>query len=229
MTAFSDRVAVAHLPKTGGHSLRTYLAEHVPGTRDLTSMYMHAPHLALRDWEAWIGRHPDSFERIFAVIRDPYDHQLSQWKFWRDMYARGFRGEQFMHAALYSELTHWLLDPMSDWHVYDPRRLNGTRNLQRTVAPPDAGYEHFGGYYAYWLQVDGKVPDNVTLLRFETMGRDFPRALSEYLGKPLPDTMPHENKGPGADEVRPYYSPEAVQIVNSKFRWAFRKGLFMQW
>ncbi len=220
MTAFNSDVAFVHIPKCAGHSCREYMAEHLEGVQDLADMMPAAPHIALRDFEPWIGRKPESFHRIFAVVRNPYEHQLSQWVYWKDMYAKGFRGEQFDFAAMYPDLTHWLLDPNSDWHVYDARHRNG---MSRTIAPVGEGFNAFGGYYPYWLAVDGKVPDNVRLVRFERLETDFPKALGTV------GEMPRSNAGPGFKlDVPPYYSDLAREIVERKFEWAFQY-LYEKW
>lgn len=221
MTAFNDTIAFCHVPKTAGHSCREYMAEHLTGVRDLEDMYASPPHLAIRDFDAWIGRPASSFETIVAVIRNPFEHQVSQWLFWKDRYARGYRMEACGHAMLHPDLTHWLCDEMADWHVYDQRPTDGR---VRSVAPDYGGYEHFGGYYPYWLFVDGSLPDNVKLVRFERLAEDFPKALG-LEGSP----MPHSNAGPEAMDARPYYSPKAVAIVERKFAWIFEHGLYPRW
>ena len=224
MTAFNEQVAFVHIPKTGGNSCRRYMREHLHGVMMLEEMYAPAPHLALRDFEQWLGRPPSSFEVIFAVVRDPYDHQLSQWLFWKDMYSRGFRMPQHQHAALHADLTHWLCDEQSDWHIHEARPSGGKI---RTIAASGKGYLEFGGYYPYWLAVDGEIPDNVRLVRFETLSDDFPAALEEYAGGVF--EMPHDNAGPSFKPVAAeYYSPLAIDIVERKFPWAFR-FLYDKW
>ncbi len=223
MTAFNSDIAFVHVPKCGGHSARPYLREHLTGVKDLTEMYEHPPHLALRDFSKWIGRTPESFDRIYAIVRNPYDHQVSQWRYWRDMYAKGFRGVQFECAATYPDLESWLRQPMSDWHVYDERPQPD--GLKRTVASAN-GYLEFGGYYPYWLAVNGEVPDNVRLIRQETLDADFPKALAEVVG--AIHEMPRENVGPKHTDPRPYFSPFAREIVEVKFEWAF-EHLYDKW
>jgi len=234
MTVFSDRFAFVHIPKCGGHSCREYMQAHVPGMLDIEELNGPSPHLALRDFERWIGRRPDTFEAIFAVIRDPYAHQLSQWLFWRDMYAKGYEMAQHRPAAIQPDLLRWLLDPMSDWHVYDPRALpDGRRRTTASVKgiaglDKGAGYMEFGGYYHYWLAIDGEIPDNVALVRQETLDRDFPYALKDIAGGIHP--MPRSNTGPmHKPDVESYYSVMAMDIVEAKFAWAFDAGLYQRW
>lgn len=228
MCAFNDELAFVHVPKTGGHACRNYMREHLKGVRELDDAHPTGGsfgHVALRDFETFSGRSPESFERIFAVMRDPYAHQLSQWLFWRDEYARGFRHEAREHAALYPDLTHWLLDPMSDWHVWDARpiQLNGklvARTVAEPVEAPTSGYEQFGGYYQYWLGIDGEIPANVEIVRFEHLGEEFPMTLKPWAG--VVREMRRVNKGPGYEpDVMLYYSDLAAELVERKFAWSF--------
>ena len=228
MTAYNERVAFCHIPKTAGHAVRAYMAEHLPGLKHFSDTHPHGGsygHVALRDFKRHCGRGPEDFERIYAVVRDPYDHQLSQWIYWQDMFKRGFRGDQFEHAALHSDLTHWLMDPISDWHVHDRREVG---DVYRTTATTDQGYREFGGYYPYWLAVDGVIPDNVQVVSFEHLDTELPMALKEFTG--IVREMTHENVGPKRRTKDPYeyYSALAVEIVEAKFAWAF-ENLYQKW
>jgi len=144
------------------------------------------------------------------------------------MYARGFIGDQFAHAALHPELCYWLADPLSDWHVFDRRPVDGQQ--MRTVADSLGGYREFGGYYRYWLELDGRIPDNVRLVRFERLDTDFPIALEEVLG--YRGDMTRENVGPksGERDVFSYYQRtslvDPLDVVESKFAWCFEQGLY---
>lgn len=240
MTAWNDDIAFIHIPKTAGKACRAYLHDHLKDTHEADENYPQGHqgasfgHIALRDFEQYTGRAPDSFAKIFAVVRDPYDHQVSQYIFWRDEYARGLRHPARHHAAMHPDLSHWLLDPMSDWHVWDERpvRMNG-RIVRKTVAsgvePPESGYGAFGGYYLYWLADEsGEIPDNVTLIRFERLGEDFPMALKPFTGVARP--MEEVNVGPRHNRNPvPYYSQMAVELVERKFAHAFAEGWYERW
>lgn len=223
---YTDRVAFVHVPKAGGHACREYLRARLDGVQYLDDAHTGSGslgHVALRDFEQYTGRDPRTFEAVFAVRRNPYDHQVSQWLFWKDEYARGFQHEARRHAALYPDLQHWLLDPLSDWHVHDPRpaQLHDGRVVQKTTAGGD-GYVEFGGFYRYWLGLgpSNRIPPNVRWARFEDLSDSFTRVVEPWCGPA--GQLARRNQGPKykVDPMR-YYSPLAVRIVDSKFRHAF--------
>jgi hypothetical protein len=237
VTAFNDNLAFIHIPKTAGHACRAYFHEHLTDTHELREFHPDDGffgHVALRDLEQYSGRAPSSFERIFAVIRDPYEQQLSQWLFWKDEYARGFRHKAREHAAMHPDLSFWLLDPESDYHVWDKRPVMIDGNvIERTVAedvvPPESGYSMFGGFYRYWLGDEtGEIPDNVEVVRFEHLSEEFPMALKPWAGVVRP--MEKKNEGPAhrPDPV-PYYSELAIELVERKFAHAFDQEWYERW
>ena len=225
MAVFSSDLLFLHIPKTGGWSAKHYLRDNVPGMtfpKDHDDPFPIG-HIPLRDVQTFSGRAPDSFERIVVVIRNPYDQQLSQWMFWRDRFARGGRHVHDIHAALYPDLTHWLLDPMCDFHVWYEETVGQAR---KTVAT-ERGYNDFGGYYRYWLEVDGEIPPNVVVVRMEEIETAFPAAVADY-ARPDPAPFPHMNAQPKRAETQAYYTPLARRLVEEKFTWAFA-GYYERW
>ena len=150
----------------------------------------------------------EEYEAIYAVIRNPYELQVSMWLYWKDRYARGMQGLlQHAVAASAPDLMTWLQNPFCDWHVWDVR--DG-----RTYAPlGTGGYSHFGGFYPYWLGgADGRIPENVQLIDFHQ--------LSEAAKKHLDIDVPRLNVG---NQVawQEYMSPVAAALIEQKFSWAF--------
>lgn len=220
MTAFNDQILYIHIPKCGGTACRHYFKEHAPNIKFPRDHDYPFPlgHIALRDIERFSGRSPESFEVIYATIRNPYHQQLSQWLFWWDRHARG--GEHFhdVRAAKYSRLHHWLLDSLAcDFHVWYDETVNG----ETKTTSERASYNDFGGYYRYWLAVDGEIPPNVEVVRFERMAKRIPTLLAERLGVQRLPPMPERNAGPPRNEPREYFSELAMRLVEEKFPWAF--------
>lgn len=229
MAVFNDDICFIHIPKTGGWSAKKYLKAAVPGILLPEEHDYPFPvgHIPLRDVEKFSGRSPDSFERIVAVVRNPYEQQLSQWLFWKDRFAQGGRHFHDYAAAAWPDITPWLMDTTAcDFHVWYEEAIEGAT---KTVATRE-GYEEFGGYYAYWLAVNNVIPDNVVLVKFEELSDAFPKAVAEWADPDV--SFPHLNPGPKRGDTREYYTTRlAAQLVTRKFAWTFDVGLYeeMEW
>jgi hypothetical protein len=211
---YSDSLCVLHIPKTGGISAHNWVAANVPGCREVRAP---TPHIPLRDIERYTGHKPGLFRKIVAVVRDPYDQQLSQWVHYRDGYARGGRSISEVVAALYPELGHWLIDPYADAHMAHEEYHNG-------LAAEEAHRLVQGlGYYEYYLALDGETPDNLVVVPFEEYPVRFIDAVRELVpAEPTP--FPHVNKSAPRNTVA-YYSQLATAIVSHKFRWSIGRGM----
>lgn len=229
MAVLSDDLLFIHIPKTGGRSCQRWLVDNVPGAKLPEEHESPFPigHIPLRDIETFSGRSPDSFERIVAVIRDPYEQCLSQWLFWRDRYARGHRHMHDMMATVYPDLHHWLQDPSAcDFHVWYEERVPGA---SKTIAR-DRGYQDFGGYYRYWLETsEGEIPDHLHIVRFENLADGFVEACRPFVSSLPPTPFPHENAGPRRRDTQAYYTDLARALVEDKFRWTFAEGFYKRY
>lgn len=227
MAVFSDRLLFIHVPKAAGKWAKEYLKRHVPGTNGPEDLDYPFPigHIPLRDIEAFTGRPPDSWEKVVAVIRDPYEQQLSQMLFWLGRFRQGQRHEHDVYTAgAYARaqqrgvppMEEWLSRPGCDFHAWYEETVAGKA---KTIASR-AGYIDFGSYYRYWIEVDGEIPGNVEVVRFERLNEDFPKAVAEFAGG-VHDPGEPINVGPRRRDVRAYYSLPAMDMVERKFRHAF--------
>jgi len=246
MGAYNDDVLFIHIPKTGGTSVKRYMAEYLPGTlwpdpRDpamVEASRLPIGHVRLTDIERFTGRPLDSWKLILAVLRDPYEQQVSQWMFWRERYARGSTHIHDTVAAMYSQLTGWLEDPRCDFHVWY-RQYVGYPDLisQQTLAaqPAPEGqnrYADFGGYYRFWLEVDGQIPANVTTIDMHQIDEQVPKLLSPFAGlsggslRALPE---RKNPSYHNSDVSVYYTSRAARLVENKFAWTFAQKKYPRW
>ena len=220
MGLFNDEIAFVHVPKCGGWSVKQLLREHLPGVVGPKEAGFPIGHIRLADFERFTGRVPASFKTIIAVIRNPYEQQLSQWAFWKDRFARYQDHYHDKVAAKYPRLEHWLKDPGSDFHVWYDNHFGWEkkRNRYSGTMMPITGkrYEDFGGFYPYWLAIDGTIPANVMLVKLEEVER-VPALLE------IDAPMPKLNPSPMRADPREYYSREAAEIVEGKFSWAFER------
>lgn len=221
MGAYNDQVLFIHIPKTAGWSCKTYMAEHLEGVilPDSPESKLPIGHIRLQDIEGFTGRAPDSFEKILAVVRNPYEQQLSQWSFWRDRFAKGYSHIHDRCAAAYARLEKWLEDPGCDFHIWYEQHME-----RPDADPPVVGkerYQDFGGFYRFWLTVDGEIPENVQVIRQENLSEEFPAAMHGDSTKLIYHPMPHLNTSHHDTNAKLYYTPRAAQLVESKFKWAF--------
>ena len=234
MGCYNDDVLFIHIPKCAGWSVKKYLQDHLPGILmpDDPASKLPIGHVRLQDIERFTGRKPESFAKILAVVRDPYEQQLSQWSFWADRYARGQRHIHDAVAASYATLTEWLRDPRCDFHCWYHQHVGYRRGQtpaqQEATAvtdrPATAGvnrYEDFGGIYRYWLSVDGEVPANVEVIRLEEIETALPVAVFGAVDPKQEPPVQWLNSSPHRRATREYYTPEAARLVEAKVAWAF--------
>lgn len=234
MGAYNKDVMFIHIPKCGGWSCKHYMVGHLADVLlpQMPEAKMPIGHIRLQDIERFTGRAPDSFQRIIAVVRNPYEQQLSQWQFWRDRYAKGdIKHPHNIVAATYARLTEFLQDSMCDFHVwyeqhygFKPGQTTQEQDIARavlTLAPDGQNrYENFGGMFRYWLTVDGEIPDNVHIVRQEELDTAFPEAIKPFTDKEL-GPMPRLNTSPHGKNIKAYYTPLACKLVEDKCKWAF--------
>ena len=230
MGAYNDEFLFIHMPKCAGTSIREWLKRYVPGTIDFRDPECDLPigHIPLKDIERWTGRSPVTFKKIVGIVRDPYTHQLSQWLFWRDRRAlRGVHPHDRV-AGMHPTLPDWLCDARCDFHVwYETQMGSSDPNvcLKRAAAMVNRSPLH-GGYYKYWLTIDGEVPDNLTVIRMEDLDQVWQSELAAFTPgecPPLPVTNPGPTPRPARERALEHYTPLALEIVNDKFNWTFQQ------
>jgi len=233
MGCYNDEILFIHIPKCAGWSVKQYLKANVPGITlpDDENSKLPIGHIRLQDIERFTGRSPDSFKLILAIIREPYEQQLSQWCFWRDRYARGQRHIHDVVAAQYATVEGFLSDPRCDFHVWYEQHLGFEPGMTRTEqvfsrlpdgSTPEVGnrYEAFGGCYRYWITVDDEIPGNVQVIRCEELDTELPKVLAPFIGHE-PPPVPRLNRSFHGKNIKAYYSPIAASLVEAKFQWAF--------
>jgi hypothetical protein len=241
MGAYNDDVLFIHIPKTGGWSVKQYMAKVLPDVlwpdperpETLEASKLPIGHVRLADIERFTGRPLDSWKLVLAVLRDPYEQQLSQWSFWRDRYARGDRHIHDVVAAAYPTLTAWLEDPRCDFDVWYMQHVGypdvlAQRTMKWQESPEGQNrYSGFGGCYWFWLEVDGKIPDNVTTIDVSEIGQQVPRLLKPFAsGEAAVEKL---NTSPHGRKTSDYYTPRAAQLVEEKFAWTFERELYPRW
>ena len=150
-------------------------------------------------------------ENIFAVIRHPYDLELSNYVFFRNGRKNVLRGSAFQvpHILDKVELAQGSVREFVERSGY----FRGD-NSGRGYRTED------------YFRIRGEIPDNVTLLRFENLEEEFPLAMAPFLAEKKME-FPHSNKsapgeGISMDELD---GPTKIAIYK-KHRWLFDETRF---
>jgi hypothetical protein len=80
-------------------------------------------------------------------------------------------------------------------------------------------FKDFGEYY----MLNGRIPDNMVILRFESLAADFDAVCSKFL-KQTTELSLVNSSDRGAFEA--YLTAEAEQAIFNKYRWLFDNGFY---
>ncbi len=260
MGAYNDDVLFIHIPKTGGTSAKRYMAEVLPdlkwprtatwfmladGADKVTAEHhekaratvegsrLPIGHVPLKDLQRFTGRAPESWDRIIAILRNPFEQQVSQWWFWHTRYAEGDHHPSDIVAGMHSRFGSWLRDPYADYHRWYELQQFEDDEPMKTKPEADPAPR---GYYRWWLEVDGEIPPNVVTLKMEEMATTLPAALAPYCDGVMPE-VPHVNAGssilwrkaleagvrvqPDGEMTGLEYLHDTLALMHRKFVWTF--------
>jgi hypothetical protein len=236
---FNDKVLFLHVPKAAGTSVTSFLIRNLAGLVTITEpsypawisgqapsgarlrlafrRIRHEISLRLRprlrriagtrhenlgeasEALARLGRKLEDFEVILAVVRNPYDMEVSRFNFLR----RGHLGIPGL-AQNYPEK----LALAGDFAAFADR------------APY---HGRLPGRLGAWFEIDGQMPSNLRVVRFETLEQDLRAALMPFCRNlsALPRLNPSQHK-PYAE----YLSPDVEEAIYRKYRWVFDRGFY---
>jgi hypothetical protein len=234
---FNDKLLFLHVPKAAGTSVTSYLIHSLAGpitfTEPLKRLSPQMPigtqvTLALKRLRhelsllfrprlrrivgtrhenlgqasealARLGRKLDDFEMVLVVIRNPYDLEVSRFHYLR----RGHLGVPGLADTAAEKLAL-----AGDFAAFADR------------APY---HGRLPGRIEDWFEIDGQVPSNLRVLRFETLEQNLRQVLSPFCRKH--SQLPRLN----ASEHRPYahYLSSGIEdAIYRKYRWAFDRGFY---
>ncbi len=151
------------------------------------------------DVHASLGRKLADFETILAVIRNPYDLEVSRFHFFRRGHL-GIRG--FAHE--YAEE----LAQSGDFAAFAERA---------------AYHGQLPGRIEDWFEIAGRIPANLRVVRFESLEADLARALAPFCGIVSP--LPRLNASAHAP-YKNYLTPDIEMAIYNKYRWPFDRGYY---
>lgn len=212
------RLFFVHIPKCAGTSVggevhpRTgvwdgsWLERVLPGWSRDNLPNGHQPVAAI---EMVTGHPVGWWDRIIAVIRNPFAQQVSQYCFWR---VRGWSNSQQGRGSHFDDLTACGLR-FEDW-VQHPASLGPN------TCTGVAGALAAGGYYRWYLMdpATGQIPENVRVVKME----DLQAGLEGSLAGLGCDFEPIESSNEVPDKMswEYWYTPESAAAVKQKFAWS---------
>lgn len=215
----SEHALFLHVPKTGGRSVSDYLVNNLRGSieeshgykasleevrqfafddvAERASLFRGRRHEDMQeaiDVLAERGRQLSDFELVLAVVRNPYDLEVSHYEHLRKpsvIERRGLRSPS-VQAAATGDFGHFV----------DHAPFFGCLPAQMER------------YYT----LRGQVPGNLRLVRFESLADTLPALIAPFsLARA---ELPHIN----ASERRPYadyLTPEIEQAIFEKYKYLF--------
>ena len=216
----NDRLLFIHVGKNGGMSCTRYLLEHL--RRPVLSVHAEAEteltQWGLRDIEARTGlnRHCTlaaalaftrrelkkdlgDFEKIVAVFRHPVTHEYSFYQHLRkpEVIARRQRQQPHLVALAQGDFLSF---------------IKGA-GFHRPNLPQEA-----------YVMVDGVIPDNVAIARFETLTTQFPKLVQPFTRNQTPGPLPHSNRTLYTEP--PTFSNAELTAIYAKHRYLFDAGYY---
>lgn len=236
---FNDKLLFLHVPKAAGTSVTSFLIRNLRGPVTITEPAYGAerlldlstaarlrlglrrlrrqlgllarPSLAvvagsrhenLREARALLdrmGRRLGGFEMILAIIRNPYDLEVSRFHFFRRGHfgIKGLAGERAEELALAGDFAEFA--KQAPYHGCLPGRMED------------------------WFEIEGRIPQNLHVLRFENIEQDLNALISSI--SPLRSPLPKLNATVHAPYTC-YLTPEIEDAIYRKFRWPFDRGYY---
>jgi hypothetical protein len=145
------------------------------------------------------GRRIEDFDTIVSIMRNPYDMEVSRYHFLRRGYlgVAGLARERAQRIALDGDFTRFACT--APYHGRMPARIED------------------------WYQVDDTMPQNLRIVRFETLEEDLRRILGRLY--PIRSGLSKLNASTHAP-YRSYMNAEAENGIYRKFRWLFDRQFY---
>jgi len=165
---WNDKILFIHAPKTAGMSMTSLLVASLRGTINVTGPYekkhrkentIYWPgkrHESLYDAESvlsYINKSIFSFEKIFSVMRNPYDLELSRYTYLRKGHPwdKGIAQDIALKGSFQDYLTK------APFFGMNPPRIN------------------------IYYEINGILPKNLTILKYENLNEDIDFYMRPYL------------------------------------------------
>ncbi len=233
---FSRDLLFIHVPKTGGMSISGYLLEILPKPRYLSHpaevwneelpargvvQIVGKRHETLPEARDVVARHGFAVERfplILATIRNPYDLEVSRYTYLRIGYHWERGPEQ--ELAMSSTFEEYAVKNEQRGGIWQTQELTFHDAALGDAAPPDYPNE-LKDFYT----LDGRIPPNMRVIRFENLVPELIDALRAIGVEGHEADVPWVNQS-RRDDFRAYYTPRAEEAVYARYCWVFDQGFY---
>jgi len=220
-----------HIPKTGGTSCTDYLCQTLRGPVFCSSIkHQHADqHFGATLFEGYshetlteiyadrerilatTGIDPTRLRNVFAVIRNPYALELSNYLFFRNGRSNILKGPAFQVPHVQDKVA------LAQGSFEDFVRESGY--FRDDIAGQQFRSEDY-------LTLEGHVPDFVTILKAEELGAVFPALTLPFRARNDID-FPHSNQSakPG-DMTLSDIDAATRAAIREKHQWLFDNGFY---
>ncbi|NES03665.1 MAG: hypothetical protein F6K22_12915 [Okeania sp. SIO2F4] len=206
-------VLFLHVPKTGGMAVTAKLLEILPRpvyyavpeghqgkiTDPKVKITIGNRHGTLNEAKEWVeklGMTLESFKKIIAFVRNPYDMEVSRY--------------------FYLQLGH-------PWDKGQAQSIALEGNFEKFAIESLYFGRKSSEIYKYFV-INGEVPQNMTILRYENLESELKNSLSEVgidFGEPLP-VLNQTKRG----KYQEYLTPKAEEGIYQRYQWLFNFGFY---
>ena len=201
-----------HYPRTGGTSVRNHLSRLFPDnylpmsdprlSREQQVNLTHQSLVVCHQYAKQSGVNPLSLPTL-VCIRNPYSLMLSEYMYLKQKWGKKIKD----------------LDKTFSGYLNTLSKKVTAEKKQRWKE------SHYGRYQDY-LCINGSLPVNLTIARYESLEEDVNRFIAEKLG--LTDSkakLPHKNASRHG-KVAAYYTEKDEQLVYDMWQNVFDNGLY---
>lgn len=148
---------------------------------------------------AKLGRRLDDFCAILAVIRNPYDLEVSRYHYLRKGWhgVRGLARGSEQKIALQGDFEAFALKAPYQGRL--PARIED------------------------WYEIRGNMPENLHIVRFERLDEDLRGAVGKFY--PIRAKLPRLNVTKH-EAYASYLSPRSEEAIYKKYRWLFDRQFY---
>lgn len=214
---FNKDILFIHIGKTGGTSAANYLCKTLnPKVYNVIPRRAHGKligheelrvgqrHATLEEAIAYTKEHNnmnvDDFKEIIAVIRHPYNLEISLFNYYKRLLSN--QPDILDNAPLRKEIVS-----RGDFVEFVKAKFYHRHNLN----------------IRKYVSIEGKIPKNVRIVKFENMVDTFIEIGQKYGNGNL--DFPHLNKTKPVD-IREYINSDVEEIIYRKYNWVFSKGKY---
>jgi len=208
---WNNELLFLHVPKTGGMSVTDFLLDNLALPVHYTTDSKHRRkkrarfhegrrHETLVEAEGYFNSMRNSsisdFEVVVAVMRNPYDLEVSRYHYLQKGNAvdKGLAQD----LAVAGDFTQYLRE--APFFGASPPRIDR------------------------YFTIMGSMPDNLRIIRYENLEQDFHRLVGPHLANKRA-RLPHMNKSARSD-WRDYFDEEAEELCYQRHAWFFDKGYY---